>query len=64
MLGTDVTPEMSLAKNMKPIQSKQAYELAAKIHRATNHLAAGELEIPVMNKTILILLNIKFNTAI
>merc|ERR1739838_1292743 len=45
MLGTDVTPEMSLAKNMKPIQSKQAYELAAKIHRATNHLAADGQEI-------------------
>merc|ERR1739838_1093204 len=40
MLGTDVTPEMSLAKDMKPIQNKQSYEGAAKAALAINHVAA------------------------
>ena len=41
MLGTDVTPEMTLAKDMKPVQSKQAYQEAAKAALAKHHVAAG-----------------------
>merc|ERR1739838_737931 len=45
MLGTDVTPEMTLAKDMKPVQSKQAYQEAAKAALAKHHVAADGQEI-------------------
>ena len=41
MIGTDETMEMTLAKEMKPIISKQAYEMAAKAGLARPNVEAG-----------------------
>ena len=41
MLGTEETPEMSLAMELKPFQSKQAYEGAAKAALMKHHVDAG-----------------------
>jgi len=43
MLGTEETPEMSLAMELKPFQSKQAYEGAAKAALMKHHVDAGRV---------------------
>merc|ERR1739838_313532 len=45
MLGTEETPEMSLAMELKPFQSKQAYEGAAKAALMKHHVDAEGAEI-------------------
>ena len=41
MLGTDETPEMTRARELYPIQSKQTYAGVAKAALAKSHVAAG-----------------------
>ena len=41
MLGTDITPEMSRAKELKPITSKQLYENDAKANLVNTNIPAG-----------------------
>merc|ERR1739838_489205 len=45
MLGTEETPEMSLAMELKPFQSKQAYEGAAKAALIKHHVDGDDQKI-------------------
>merc|ERR1739838_136346 len=45
MLGTEETPEMSLSRDLKPIQSKKAYEFDAKAALSRNHVDADGTQI-------------------
>ena len=47
MIGTDETMEMTLAKGLKPIISKQAYEGDAKAGLARPNVGAGDYIMPL-----------------
>merc|ERR1712038_1691217 len=52
MLGTDETPEMTLAKELEPFRSKQAYEADAKASLVNTNVGAdGQLIAHAMNMT-------------
>ena len=41
MIGTDVTPEMTLSKDLAPIRSKKIYEAEAKAALPHHNVDAG-----------------------